>query len=226
MVAIFVALTIVAFLLIDLALQKSRERRLARAGISTSAVRLPAVRLAKGLFHAPNHLWLRVFPDGRARLGLDDFAQKLLGPLDAVESVNPGTYVKKGQPILWIQQGRRKLALRSPVSGKVTRVNEGILSNPSALKSDPYVRGWLMDLEPEDLGDVLPGLVVAEKAVAWLRREGERLKEFLARALATHPQVGVTMADGGLPVEGILAQLDDHAWDECQARFFSLHEIG
>ncbi|MDZ7373714.1 MAG: glycine cleavage system protein H [candidate division KSB1 bacterium] len=222
MVALFVVFTILVCLAVDAALQRRKQRLVP---VDVARVQVPKIRLARGVLHAPNHLWLRLFPDGRTRIGLDDFAQKLLGRIDAIESVGPGRRVRRGEPILWIHQGGRKLALRSPVSGSVLQVNEAIREKPEILRQNPYLQGWLLDLEPEDLGAVLPELAVAEKAARWLRREWERLREFLVQVSLARPQVGLTMADGGLPVEGVMASLDDETWSECQTRFFSLREI-
>ncbi len=225
MVAIFVVLTIVVFLTIDAILQKRETRRLALAGVPQGAApRLPKVRVVKGLFYAPNHLWMKVLANGQAKLGIDDFAVKLLGRIDAIETVPAGTYVKKGQPIAWLKQGNRKLALRAPVSGRVKEINQSLLENPQQVKENPYTRGWLLSVEPEDLGETVPKLLIAERAVRWLRREGQRFREFLGETLAARPDVGLTMADGGVPAEGVLSYLDDQAWRECEARFFSMYE--
>jgi len=225
MVAIFVVLMILVFLGIDAWMQRRQARRAAVAGGDLRAVvRLPKVRLLKGLFYAPNHLWIRVEPDGRARLGVDDFAPKLLGHVDAIEAVQPGTAVRKGQPLLRLRQGDRVIVLRAPVSGRVLRVNEDLLKNPQLLKDDPYLQGWVLEVEPDDLGRTASKLLVAERAANWLRREGQRLREFLGEELLARPQVGVTMADGGLPAEGVLSHLDEQAWRECQARFFTSYE--
>jgi glycine cleavage system H protein len=46
----------------------------------------------------------------------------------------------------------------SPVSGRVTEVNEKLNGSPQLVNEDPYGDGWLFRLQllsPEELGDLL-----------------------------------------------------------------------
>ncbi|HLU43399.1 MAG TPA: glycine cleavage system protein H, partial [Natronosporangium sp.] len=42
----------------------------------------------------------------------------------------------------------------SPLTGSVTAVNQEAVDSPELINSDPYGRGWLFELEPEDASAV------------------------------------------------------------------------
>jgi len=46
-----------------------------------------------------------------------------------------------------------------PVSGKIVAVNEKVLDDVDILNEDPYIEGWLIDVEllnPSELEELLP----------------------------------------------------------------------
>ncbi|MGZ9137909.1 MAG: hypothetical protein ACXW4K_10695, partial [Candidatus Deferrimicrobiaceae bacterium] len=59
-----------------------------RAGLASARIAPSSVtrfRVPEGLFYHQGHGWLRPEPDSVGVVGLDDFAQKLIGKIDAVE---------------------------------------------------------------------------------------------------------------------------------------------
>jgi len=228
MVAILVVLTIVAFVLADLALQWRRARRAvpARAAGRGADLLLPQLQPERfsqpaGLFFHPGHTWANLLFSGQVKVGVDDFLQRLLGRVDAVTLPPHGVEVRAGQPFAVLRQGERSLALLSPVDGVVCAVNGELVKAPGLLKRDPYTRGWLVALQPHDLGANLAGLAVGQRAAGWLRDELGRMRDFLQGLLEGQRDqlVGATAADGGLSAEGLLERLDDAAWGEFETQF-------
>jgi glycine cleavage system H lipoate-binding protein len=228
MVPILVVLTIVAFVLADLALQWLRARKPApaRAAAGAADLLLPQLQaerftLPAGLFFHRGHTWANLLFSGQVKVGVDDFLQKLLGHIDAVTLPPQGVEVKAGQPFAMLRQGERSIPLLSPVDGVVCAVNAEVAKTPSVVKRDPYTRGWLVAIQPRDLAANLAGLSVGERGVTWLRGELSRVREFLQGLMAGHQDhlVGATAADGGLSADGLLEHLDDAAWAEFETRF-------
>jgi glycine cleavage system H lipoate-binding protein len=231
MVAILVVLTIIAFVMADLAVQWHRARKAAPAKTAVphagpADLILPALQperftIPAGVFFHRGHTWVNLLFSGQVKVGVDDFLQKLLGRIDAVTLPPQGIEVKAGQPFAVLHQGDRQLALLAPVSGVVSAVNAEAAKAPGLLKRDPYTRGWLVALQPKDLGAALPGLQLGERAVAWLGSELGRMRAFLQDTLAAHRDaaVGLTAADGGLTADGLLERVDDAAWADFEARF-------
>ena len=101
MVPILVLLTIAAFLLVELALvwKKRKADATAKAvAAATGPDAAPAYRMPEGLFYHGGHTWAHLTPAGEALVGLDDFAQGIIGTIDRIELPEPGTTVKVRAP--------------------------------------------------------------------------------------------------------------------------------
>jgi hypothetical protein len=64
-------------------------------------------------------------------------------------------------------------------------------------------------------------LKVGEDALAWLRMEVSRLQKFLSDMLRVeqHALIGLTAADGGVHVDGLLEHVDEETWRRFQKEF-------
>jgi glycine cleavage system H lipoate-binding protein len=218
MVAVFVVATVVLFILIDGALQWSRARKQKESAVSEpatewqTALAPEAVTAPAGLFLDTGHTWLSLDSSGRSRVGLDAFAQRVIGRIDRVDLPAPGTRVSRGAKLFTITQGERKADIFSPVDGVVSAVNEAAGRDPALVKADPYQRGWLCAIEPSNLSLDLRDLMVAEESKGWLAKEIERFKQFFAAQAVQHLALGHVMQDGGEVTAGVLEALDDEAW--------------
>lgn len=230
MVVILVLLTMILFVLADLAVQRRRAHppiaAPARSPATPADLLLPELQperfsLPGGLFFHPGHTWANLLFSGQVKVGVDDFLQRLLGRVDAVTLPPLGVAVKAGQAFAMLRQGERTLAVVSPVDGVVAAVNTELAKAPGLLKRDPYTRGWLAAIRPTDLNAHLPALQVGERATVWLREELVRMRHFLAETFAAHRDavVGVTAADGGLTADGLLERLDGETWAAFEGRF-------
>ncbi len=221
MVAIFVIATIVLFVLIDVVLQR---RAKAAQGVVPAAAKIPfhdRFVIPRGYFLSPSHSWAELLFDGNARIGIDDFVQKLIGRVDAIEVAPVAASVKKGDTLFTIRQGGRSLAVPSPLSGKVVQVNPELKSSSTTIHKDPYVSGWVAIVEPNNLGSELKLMKIAEDAAQWLRKEIGRFRNFImdsARQSELAP-AGATLLDGGLPLAGVLQNADPRTWEEFQKEF-------
>ena len=83
-----------------------------------------------GIFIARNHTWVNVEMNGTARVGIDDFARKIIGTIDAVELPKLNDEIKKGEPLFTITHNSKPISMASPVSGKVTLVNTEHAEHP------------------------------------------------------------------------------------------------
>jgi glycine cleavage system H protein len=204
MVAIFVILFIVLAMTIDALI---RRKEPAPALEVRREMPLPG-----GLFLDSGHTWVGLEPSGRIRVGLDDLARAAIGGAEKVELPAPGTEVKRGQPLFAVVQGGRRAVFAAPVDGIVRSVNPELVEAPASVTRDPYRKGWICALSPANLGASLRRLKVAEEAAQWLKRERERFLEFVATQAWRSPAPGAVMPDGGLPADGVLNHMDDHAW--------------
>jgi CheY-like chemotaxis protein len=86
-----------------------------------------------GVHVSAGHCWVSLAEDGTARVGIDDFARKLLGKVDSINFPNIGTNVIAGNPLFRVNQGSRRAPFHAPLSGKVTLINEAIGKNCARL---------------------------------------------------------------------------------------------
>src|SRR5512136_882810 len=81
-------------------------------------------------------------------VGISDYAQDQLSDIVFAEViVNEGDAVKKGDTIATIESVKAAADVYSPVSGKVTHVNETLGASPEVVNSDPYGAAWIVKIE-------------------------------------------------------------------------------
>ena len=99
MTVIFVAMTILFFLTLDVVVRRAREKKTVLAKAIHVAQPAYPVRLPDGIFFARSHTWLNLFPSGKVRLGVDDFVGRLLDNPNIEYLKCAGDSVKKGEPL-------------------------------------------------------------------------------------------------------------------------------
>jgi len=148
------------------------------------------------------------------RVGADEFAAALLGKIEKVELPKPGQWVRQGQKVLSFFRDGVKTEMVSPTEGEVMEVNPEVVNNPSALRQDPYGKGWLLTLHVPDEETTTRNLVPKGLVRDWMRDAVERLYS-RQPALA-----GAVAADGGRPSEDLLSALPDADWKAVTGEFF------
>jgi len=128
-----------------------------------------------GVFVSPDHVWIRIEMTGEVQAGVDDFARKTIGPIDRVTAPGTGQAVRAGETLFSLEHGGHILEFPSPVSGKVSRVNEGLLDDAHLLDANPYEAGWVCRIAAEDLPKDLESRRIGAGAVAWYQEEIGRL---------------------------------------------------
>jgi glycine cleavage system H lipoate-binding protein len=212
MVVLLVILTVLGCIGVDLAL-KRREKAAAEARrVPEPAALFPfhtAEELPGGLFVHSGHTWAKIDPFGRAiQVGLDGFAQGILGRVDRFELPPDGATLRQGEPAFAAIQSGKRIEFVSPVDGVVCAVNERINVDPAEARKDPYEKGWAFMLRPSDLSRDLKKLRIGADAAAWLEREARSFAEFLSLHRAVPAEVGATLQDGGIQVEGVMETMD------------------
>ncbi len=165
-----------------------------------------------GLRFHPGHTWVRA-ENGQATVGLDDFAQKLVGRLTAVELPQVGASLLQGDPVLRLRaQGMEPVELLAPLDGEVLAVNPRLAEEPTRANDDPYGEGWLFKLRPWRMASNARQLLAGPLARKWM----EGVSEALARRAS--PELGLAQ-DGGVPVHGIARELAPEAPDRLAREF-------
>jgi glycine cleavage system H protein len=103
--------------------------------------------------------WLRA--DGAVvRIGITDYAQSELNDIVFVELPERGTQLEAGRTFGVVESVKAVSDLVSPIAGEVVEIHSKLSEHPEWLNEDPYGRGWIIAITPEDI-DELDGLLSA-----------------------------------------------------------------
>jgi glycine cleavage system H protein len=108
--------------------------------------------------YTKDHEWICPESGDKGKVGIADYAQSHLGDLVFLDLPAPGTQVKQFSKMGEIESVKAVSDLFSPVSGKVTEVNQEAIDNPQIVNQDPYGEGWLVRLEisqPSELDNLM-----------------------------------------------------------------------
>lgn len=171
-----------------------------------------------GVFIANNHTWVSMNQEGIAKVGIDDFAQKLIGKITSLELPNLGMNVKAGQPLFTIKQGNRSVTFTSPVSGKVSQINTLLKDNLEALDITPYERNWVCALDAENLDNEIKEMKIGKSAVAFFQEDIEKFRTFFMELIKSEKKSDEYLEEGLFI--GQLGKLSDVNWNKIIAEFF------
>jgi len=136
--------------------------------------------LARNYYYHKGHTWARVEYGGFVRVGVDDFALRLLGRQDVIEMPPLGSVLRQGQPAATVKRAGKKAAIISPVDGVVVALNHKVLEKTLIANDTPYEDGWLMVIQPANLQENLKNLLFDTEALFWLNDEAMSLNTLLA----------------------------------------------
>ncbi len=224
MTVLFVIATIILFLSADWILErrKARQGKAAAIPVIRTAADPYPVRVPDGIFFAPSHTWLNLYPSGTLRLGIDDFIARLVGRPEIILLKNAGDQVAKGEPIILLKEHDRLLTVRSPLSGEILEVNDELPRNPSYLRERLFGDGWGYAIRPVSMCD-LKEMMLGSESRSWVRDEFGRLRNYFA-SLNTNGQLQPAyLQDGGAPAPGVLGTMDERAWRGFEQEFLQVH---
>ncbi len=191
----------------------------AKALIEATKEIIPAIaqwfRLpVKGIYYHQGHSWAMPEGDNVVKVGIDDFAQKLVGKVKAVEVPKVGATLNQGGRGWTLKVDSKSIDMLSPVGGKVLAVNKDIINAPEKINDDPYGEGWLAKVEVPNPSENTSNLLSGQLAQRWM----EGVREDLSSKMDYN--LGTLYQDGGLPVNGMAKNLDPEKWDELAKGFF------
>ncbi len=159
------------------------------------------------------HTWLKIEPDSTVRIGLDDFAHRLLGPFDRVEAPLIGKKVQQNCSDTMIYRGHHTAKVPSPVSGVVTAINPALREKADVGQRNPYTHGWVMRVHAPNLRQELKALMIGAEAETFISADVDGLMQII------EGQVGPLAADGGELGTDIFGHLPQLGWRRLTRRF-------
>jgi len=129
-------------------------------------VKVDGYEVPEGLYYHEEYGWVKI-EDGKARIGITDYAQKQLRDVVYVELPSPGDDVAQSEPYGSIESVKAVSDLVAPLSGTIEEVNEEAQNRPELVNEDPYGKGWLILIKPANLEEELKNLMDTQQAVEW-----------------------------------------------------------
>ena len=110
-------------------------RMVSRSGPAMQEAVEGIVPAVGGWFHLPEgkiyyhqgHSWAIPESGNVVKVGIDDFAQKLVGRIDAVKFPKVGSQVAQGEKAWSLLVGAKSIDMLSPVDGKIIAINESLI---------------------------------------------------------------------------------------------------
>jgi len=221
MTVIMVLMTFAIFLLIDYV---RGQKQTAKRPVVVHPIREAAPRVVPAMvagFEVPEnvryhagHTWALSESSELVRVGMDDFASKLIGKIESIALPQRGRWVRQGQKIWTIFRDGKSVDMVSPIEGTVTDVNEAVARNPELARKDPYGEGWLVTVQAPDSKLNFRNLLGGTLARLWTESAALHLQSRIP-AMA-----GALAQDGGVAVDDITAHLPNEDWAVLTREFF------
>lgn len=112
------------------------------------------------LRYTNDHEWLRE-SGATFAVGITQFAVDQLGDITLVDLPKAGDMVTKGQRFGTIESVKSVSDLYAPISGTVSKINSEVVDAPELVNSDCYGKGWMIEIAPNDKGEIAELLDVA-----------------------------------------------------------------
>jgi glycine cleavage system H lipoate-binding protein len=170
--------------------------------------------LANNYYYHQGHSWVYPAEKNVVTIGIDDFAQKLIGKPSKLKLPAVGSELSQGENAIMIEIDGKNISFLAPVDGKVVAINENVLKSPEIINIDPYQKGWLLKVRSNRLKANLKNLLQGRVARTWIEETVTKLSLMISR---NH---GVVLQDGGTITNGFAKELDPDAWDKIASEFF------
>lgn len=110
------------------------------------------MNIPDNLKYTKDHEWLRIEGD-IAVIGITDYAQNELGDIVFVEVETVGEKLEKEETFGTIEAVKTVSDLFMPLAGEVVEFNEELDEHPEIINSDPYDKGWIVKIKPDNIKD-------------------------------------------------------------------------
>ena len=99
--------------------------------------------------YAQSHEWAMI-EDELIVVGLSDYAQDQLGDVVFVELPEVGARLAQGDEFGTIESVKAVSEIYLPLGGEIMMINEELADNPALVNEDPYHKGWLLKVKPDN----------------------------------------------------------------------------
>lgn len=180
-------------------------------------------RVPENILFYQGHTWVKPEESqpGLVTVGMDDFAQKMAGAVGIRNNPTVGSWIKQGERSWSLQDGEKSIDMLAPITGEVVEINIPLLTElekngnkSNTLDADPYGKGWILKVRPENFERERKTLLSGMLARKWTEEAVNLLRQRMS------PELGAVMQDGGTPMAGMAKIINGDEWDQLLKEFF------
>ena len=128
-------------------------------------VKVKDVEVPEGLYYTKDFEWVKIEGE-KVRVGITDYAQKQLREIVYVELPAEGDTITLNEPYGTVESVKAVSDLIAPITGAIEQVNGDVQGSPELLNEDPYEKGWLLVVKPNNMEE-LKQIMDHAKAIEW-----------------------------------------------------------
>src|SRR6476469_6658188 len=107
------------------------------------------------LKYSAEHEWVAREAGNVVSIGISAVATDALGDIVYIDLPEVGATVTAGETCGEVESTKTVSDLIAPVSGEVTAINDAAVQDPALVGADPYGAGWLYEVTPGAVGQLL-----------------------------------------------------------------------
>ena len=104
------------------------------------------MNIPENLRYTADHEWVLI-DDGKAKVGITDYAQDALGDVVFVDIPELGKKVTVGETVTEVESTKSVSDIYAPLEGEIVEINQELDDSPELLNGDPYGEGWIFILQ-------------------------------------------------------------------------------
>ena len=124
------------------------------------------MNVPEGLLFTKDHEWVKI-EEGKATVGITDFAQGELGDIVYIEIETLDEAVAQEEVFGTVEAVKTVSDLFMPVAGTVAAFNELLEDTPEKVHEDAYGEGWMIQIDLDDPSN-REGLMTAAEYTAFV----------------------------------------------------------
>lgn len=109
--------------------------------------------IPENLRYTKEHEWVRSESDGTLVIGITKHAVESLGDITQVDLPEAGTSLSAEESFGDIDSVKAVSELFAPLDAEVVEVNAALEDEPEVINEDPYGKGWMLKLKPNNAAD-------------------------------------------------------------------------
>ena len=124
------------------------------------------MNVPEGLLYTKDHEWVKI-EEGKATVGITDFAQGELGDIVYIEIETLDEAVAQEEVFGTVEAVKTVSDLFMPLAGTVAAFDELLEDTPEKVNEDPYGEGWMIQIDLDDPSN-REGLMTAAEYTAFV----------------------------------------------------------